>query len=179
MVFGDPNRFAVIVKVIDEWNEKRELRSRLKFYNGILIFCVDGFLFPQVEVAVSSLCVDVPWFIRLIECVPNADKYDLFELDKVDTFCFLLNNSFSDTKENDDVRYFLVSPPTLSDKQNMIFFIKKDNMFRIIASHVEYDLERSDYYLGSNIIRETYISVNEIEPIIEGLKGFIEIGFDL
>lgn len=179
MVFGDPNRFAVIVKAIDAWNETQIIGSTSKFYNGILIFCVDGFLFPQVEIAVSTLCVDVPWFIRLIERVPDVDQYSLFESDKKDAFCFLLNNSFSDTEENDAVRNFLVSPPILSDKQDMIFCIKKDNMFRIIASHVDYNIEQSAYNLGSNVISETYIPVNEIESIVTDLKKYMQTGFGL
>ena len=45
-------------------------------------------------------------------------------------------------------------------------------MFRIIASHVDYDIEQSAYNLGSNVISETYIPVNEIESIVTDLKNF-------
>ena len=47
MIIGTPYHFSIIVKVLDEWS-----KERAPFYNGILLFCIGGALFPkEIDIA--------------------------------------------------------------------------------------------------------------------------------
>ncbi len=50
MILGDPYKFSIIIDTIKEWNIDDA------FCNGVLIFCVDGNLFPK-EIVTATLKV--------------------------------------------------------------------------------------------------------------------------
>lgn len=48
MILGDPYKFAILSGMIDEWNIDHV------FCNGILLFCVDGDIYPR-EIVTATL----------------------------------------------------------------------------------------------------------------------------
>lgn len=42
MLIGNPYQFSIFVDVIKEWNQ-----DKTSYRNGVLLFCVDGQLFPK------------------------------------------------------------------------------------------------------------------------------------
>lgn len=53
MIIGNPYEFSIFTKTIKEWNMNDT------FFNGILIFCVDGNIFPK-EVVTATLKCEIP-----------------------------------------------------------------------------------------------------------------------
>lgn len=50
MILGDPYKFAILSGMIDEWNIDHV------FCNGILLFCVDGDIYPKEIVTATLRC---------------------------------------------------------------------------------------------------------------------------
>ena len=50
MILGNPYKFSVFISTIKEWNIDNE------FCNGVLLFCIDGNIFPKKIVTATLKC---------------------------------------------------------------------------------------------------------------------------
>ena len=60
MILGNPYTFSIIAQTIDEWNINDAFR------NGILIFCVDGHIYPE-EIVNATLNCEIPFLRRALK----------------------------------------------------------------------------------------------------------------
>lgn len=69
---GSPYKFAVFADVVEEWNDNSGV-----FKNGVLLFCVDGHLFPQ-EVVTATLSSEMqPFRESLMNIKVNKNLFNM------------------------------------------------------------------------------------------------------
>lgn len=168
MIIGNPYQFSIFVKVIKEWNSDES-----SFRNGVLLFCVDGELFPK-EVLTATLSCEIP---PLKEKLMNlAIDVELCEMEKEKAFIEMYNTTFPKwdpewDNEGDicnDYRYFL-SPTILSDSGCHVYVVSNGERIRIMAAKLNYVLEESAHDLNDLKISETFITCDELNKIIHEL----------
>ncbi len=165
MIIGNPYKFSIFAKIIKEWNSDES-----SFRNGVLLFCIDGELFPK-QILTATLNCEIP---QLKEKLMNlAINAELFEMEKEKAFIQMYNATFPkwDSKWNNegdicnDYRYFL-SPIILSDFGCHVYAVSNSKQIRIMAARLNYILEESTHDLNDLKISETFITYDELKNII-------------
>lgn len=87
MLIGDPYKFAIFINTVKEWNIDDT------FYSGVLLFSVDGGLFPK-EIFNTTLIFEIQ---QLKENLMNigADER-LYHMPKDEAFAEIYNITFSE-----------------------------------------------------------------------------------
>ncbi|MDR2940850.1 MAG: immunity 42 family protein [Clostridiales bacterium] len=168
MIIGNPYQFSIFVKIIKEWNIDES-----SFHNGVLIFCVDGELFPQ-QVLTATLSYEVPSLKEKLMDIAIDTK--LFEMEKENAFIDMYNTTFpkwgpdwdNEGDINNDYRYFL-SPTVLSDFGCQVYAVSNGKQIRVMAAKLEYIIEGSTHALNGLEISETFITYDYLNKIIQEL----------
>jgi len=168
MIIGDPYKFSVFAKVIKEWNI-----DELSFRNGVLLFCIDGELFPKQIVTATLNCEIPPLSEKLMNIAIDAE---LYEMETEKAFIEMYNTTFPkwdpEWDNEGDIynvyRYFL-SPPTLSDFDCHVYAVSNGKQIRLMAAKLNYILEESTHDLKSLEISETFVTYNELKEIVHKL----------
>lgn len=82
MISGDPHKFAILIKSINQWSSD-------DFINGMFHFCIDGYFFPE-EIRTSTLWIDVE-SLRNNALINFPENQKLFEKEKNEAFNNLLS----------------------------------------------------------------------------------------
>ena len=131
-MIGNPYKFSIIIDTINEWNIDES------FCNGILLFCVNGNLFPN-EIFTATLKCEVPILKEKLKNL-SVDK-KLYDLPKDKAFAEIYNITYpSDWDMGNDYR-FDITPSSLSDRDYFIFAISNGKKVRIMASKMNYIIE--------------------------------------
>ena len=166
MIIGTPYQFSIIAKVLDEWNEERQ-----PFYNGILLFCIDGALFPK-EIVTATLGADIPELKKNLLKIIVDEK--IFSKEKECAFREMYMATFPDDNEVDNDYQYLISPTTLSDLHCFVFAVSNGKQTKILASKLDYTENDSYYSLDGIYIAETVISNDELHKIVLALEHVLE-----
>lgn len=166
MVLGDPAYFSIFCEIIKEWNVDDT------FGNGILLFCLNGKLYPP-EIVNATLKCEVR---HLREKLRNiAQDEQMYSMEKEKAFIEMFNVTFPDFLEdescNNDYR-FEISPYALEDYHCFAFAVSNGKSVRILAAKLNYNKEVSRHELNNIEVNEVYISHEELERIASGLEGF-------
>lgn len=163
MVIGKPDSFSVLIKKINSWNT-----GDGGFCNGILLFSVNGRVFPD-EFFVVTLSRAVFLLRKHFQSLVNSEK--LFLAKKEDAFQAMYNASHP-IEDNDIVNYnFDLTPEDISDRGYFMFAVQNGNRTRIMVSNqLKYEAMEGKHDLNGAQITETIISNTELEKIIEDLS---------
>lgn len=163
MMLGNPYKFSIIIDIINEWNIDGA------FCNGVLLFCVDGNIFPN-EVITATLKCEVQ---LLKENIKNLTiDEELYTMQKDKAFVKIYNITFPyDTDINNDYR-FDISPQSFSDSDCFVFAISNGNQVRIMASKLNYITKDSRHELENINVSETFIDISELNKMISEIDTF-------
>lgn len=156
MIIGDPYQFSIFVEVIDKWN------SENTWINGVLLFSIDGELFPKQIVTATLNSEILPLKEILMKIKVNKELYDM---EKEEAFIEMHNVTYPVSDVDNDYRYH-ISPPTLSDYCCVAFAVSNGEKIRFMAAKLDYIMEESAYDLNNIDISEAFITNDELEEII-------------
>ncbi len=163
MIIGDPYKFAILSGVINEWNIDDT------FCNGVLLFCVNGDIYPK-EVATATLRCEIEYLKQKLRNL-TTDKR-LYILPPQQAFAEIYGITFPEDMDSDNGDCFDITPASLSDHNCFVFAVCDGVNIRILASELAYERENSRHRLENIIISETFLTVGELREIIAVLEGF-------
>ena len=162
MVIGNPYRFSIITKVIEEWGD-------ITFRNGVLLLCVNGNLFPK-EVVTATLSREIQLLQNALgNLVVNSE---LFNTEKEKAFAEFYKLRHPNNDACEDNRY-LISPDSLADLHCYIFAVSDGTQARILAAELEYIRSESTHNLINAEISEAFITKDELDLILSELGSVI------
>lgn len=164
MIIGDPYKFAILSGVINEWNIDDT------FCNGVLLFCVNGDIYPK-EVATATLRCEIEYLKQKLRNL-TTDKR-VYMLPPQQAFAEIYGITFPEDMDSDNGDCFDITPASLSDHNCFVFAVCDGVNIRILASELAYERENSRHRLENIIISETFLTVGELREIIAVLEGFI------
>ena len=165
MILGDPYKFAVIIQVIKEWN------TCSTFCNGVLLFCIDGDIFPKAIDTATLTCELSRYEEKFNTIVVN---HELYNMPKEEAFSRIYNLVHPEDWDIDNDYRFDFSPETFNDNCK-VFVISNGEYVRIMAaSELLYNKEESRHELDNILIGETNITVREFYDIISALNSYLD-----
>ena len=163
MIIGDPYKFAILSGVINEWNIDDT------FCNGVLLFCVNGDIYPK-EVVTATLRCEIGYLKQKLRNL-TTDKR-LYILPPQQAFAEIYGITFPEDMDSDNEDCFDITPASLSDHNCFVFAVCDGVNVRVLASELAYERENSRHRLENIIISETFLTVGELREIIAVLEGF-------
>lgn len=160
MILGNPYKFSVFISTIKEWNIDNE------FCNGVLLFCIDGNIFPKKIVTATLKCE-----IRLLkEKLKNLITDErLFNMQKDKAFAELYNITFPEDINVDNDYRFDITPEAFADENCYVFAVSNGKEVRIMATKLNYNVEESRHELNNVDINEIFIEIEDLNQIISQL----------
>lgn len=169
MIIGNPDCFAVIVDVMESWNADRI------FQNGILFLAISSEIFPK-EIQSATLSCEIPELIESLKNIP-VDK-EIFGMPAEKAYSEIYNLVFPDDWDIDNDYRYMISTPSFSDNDYLVFAVSNGEKVRILAAKPDYCKEESIHISEGVKITETFIDVSELNYIIDKLSD-IDIRRDL
>ncbi len=161
MILGDPYKFAIIIKIIREWNMDET------FGNGVLLFCVDGSIFPK-EILTATLNSEIN---PLKEKLKNINvNNEIFKMEKEEAFKKIYNITFPEDVDLDNDYQFDITPLSFPEDNCYIFAVSDGTKIRILASKLKYSREESRHKLKNMNVNEAFISMEEMNEIVKELN---------
>lgn len=161
MILGNPYKFAIILKTIKEWNLDEA------FCNGILLFCIDGSIFPK-EILTATLKSEIGQLRENLENI--AVDTSLFYAENGRAFKQIYNMIVpADFTLDNDYR-FDITPLSFADDNCYTFAVSNGTQVRILAAKLEYIKKISRHNLKNIDIKETFISLEEVNEIVKALN---------
>lgn len=161
MILGDPYKFSVFVKTIKEWNVDET------FCNGILLFGVDGNIFPK-QMLTATLNSEVILLKEKFENIPINIK--IFNMKKEEAFNHIYNITFPEDVNIGNDYQFNITPLSFPEDDCYIFAVSNGIQVRILAAKLGYIKKTSRHLLKNINISEAFISVQEMEEMANSLK---------
>ena len=161
MILGNPYKFAIIIKTIKEWNIDET------FCNGVLLFCVDGNIYPK-EICNATLNSEINPLKEQLENIGINNK--IFNMIKEEAFKQIYDTTFPEDWDLENDYQFDITPTSLSDNNYYIFAVSNGIQVRILAAKLKYIEEFSRHMLKNVNIDEVFISVQEMKEIVEALR---------
>jgi hypothetical protein len=161
-IIGNPYKYSIFINLMKEWSS-----DDFTWCNGVLLFCIDGKLFPKIVTSATLNCEIIPLKEKL-ENIPINKK--LYNMEKEKAFIELYH-----TRHPEDIAGYIDSPYDISpteflDYNNYVFAVSDSNNIRIIASELKYIKKYSKHSLKRIGTIETFISNNELNKIVLELK---------
>lgn len=163
MIIGDPYKFAILIGIINEWNIDDT------FCNGVLLFCVNGDIYPK-EVVTATLRCEIEYLKQKLRNL-TTDKR-LYILPPQQAFVEIYGITFPEDMDSDNGDCFDITPASLSDHNCFVFAVCDGVNIRILASELDYKMENGRHKLQDIAVSETFVSVSEVKGIISGLENF-------
>jgi len=94
-------------------------------------------------------------------------------MEKEKAFAEMYKTAFPDWVDNDfdnDYSYF-ISPPTLADLNCYVFAASNGKQVRIVAAELEYIISESIHDLSNIVVKECFITNDELKIIIAELDA--------
>lgn len=131
MIIGDPYKFAILSGVINEWNIDNT------FCNGVLLFCVNGDIYPK-EVVTATLRCEIEYLKQKLRSL-TIDKR-LYALPPQQAFAEIYGITFPEDTDSDNEDCFDITPPSLSDHNCFVFAVCNGVNVRVLASELAYEI---------------------------------------
>lgn len=131
MIIGDPYKFAILSGVINEWNIDDT------FCNGVLLFCVNGDIYPK-EVVTATLRCEIEYLKQKLRSL-TIDKR-LYALPPQQAFAEIYGITFPEDTDSDNEDCFDITPPSLSDHNCFVFAVCNGVNVRVLASELAYEI---------------------------------------
>lgn len=161
MIIGNPYYFAVIFDVVECWNVDKT------FQNGILFLAINAEIFPK-EIQSATLSFEVSKLTDSLKNIPVDEK--IFSMPKHKAYSEIYNKVFpEDWDINNDYRY-MISTPSFSDNDYLVFAVSNGEKIRILAGKPDYCKEESIHILEGAEITETFVDISEMNDIITKLS---------
>ena len=125
MIIGDPYKFAILSGVINEWNIDDT------FCNGVLLFCVNGDIYPK-EVVTATLRCEIEYLKQKLRSLA-IDKR-LYALPPQQAFAEIYGITFPEDTDSDNEDCFDITPASLSDHNCFVFAVCNGVNVRVLAS---------------------------------------------
>ena len=163
MIIGDPYVFSIFIDTVEEWNCDNS------FNNGLLFMSINGTLFPK-EILSATLSTELYELIKNLENI--KENIDIFQMGKEEAFAYIYKLTFPNDYDVDNDYSYNITPFVLWDNNYFVFMVSNGHETRILASKLQYMMEESVHNLNQLEIVETYISIEEVQEMIEKLKSF-------
>ena len=160
MILGNPYKFSVFISTIKEWNIDNE------FCNGVLLFCIDGNIFPKKIVTATLKCEIQLLKEKLRNLITNERLYNM-QRDKA--FAEIYNITFPEDISIDNDYRFDITPESFADENCYVFAVSNGKEVRIMATKLNYIVEESRHELSNVDISETFIEIEDLNQIISQL----------
>jgi len=157
MIIGNPYQFAVLTDNVKEWNS--EISS---FRNGVLLYCIEGEIYPK-QVVTATLNAEIPPVIETLENL--NDNEELFKMETEMAYSTIYNITFPEDGGDNDYQ-FDISPYSLSDNNCYVFAVSFGKKVRIMAAKLDFIKSDSRHNLTNLDISEAFISDQELTRII-------------
>ena len=131
MIIGDPYKFAILSGVTNEWNMDDT------FCNGVLLFCVNGDIYPK-EVATATLRCEIEYLKQKLRNL-TTDKR-LYILPPQQAFAEIYGITFPEDMDSDNGDCFDITPASLSDHNCFVFAVCDGVNVRVLASELAYEI---------------------------------------
>ncbi len=166
MIVGDPYKFAVITQEIKEWNTCNT------FCNGVLLFCIDGEIFPKT-IDTATLTYELSRYVeKLATIVVDRKLYDML---KEEAFVSMYNLVYPEDWDIGNDYRFDFSPESNANGDCKVFVVSNGEYVRVMAaSEIKYNKEESRHELDNIAISDITITVEEFHEIISALKSYID-----
>ena len=161
MILGNPYSFSVFINTIKEWNIDNE------FCNGVLLFCIDGNIFPKKIVTATLKCEIQLLKEKLRNLITNERLYNM-QRDKA--FAEIYNITFPEDISIDNDYRFDITPESFADENCYVFAVSNGKEVRIMATKLNYIVEESRHELSNVDISETFIEIEDLNQIISQLE---------
>ncbi|MBQ5446405.1 MAG: hypothetical protein IIT48_07055 [Lachnospiraceae bacterium] len=162
MIVGNPDKFAIMLDVVDEWNIDDS------FNNGIMIFWINAIMFPQ-ELESVTLNSDFRWFYQSIQNI--VENETIFDMETIDAFKSMYRLVYPENYDEDNDYRFQISPQEFNDHHNLVFAVSNGKDIRILASSLAYDFEESTCILENIDIKETFINNGYLKKMIDDIEN--------
>ncbi len=163
MIIGKPYSFALFIDVVKDWNLDNS------FNNGILFININQTIFP-------NKLIDATLNTELCELIDNfehiKENNDLFMMEKNKAFECIYKLTFPDNYDIDNDYSYNVTPFALWDNDYFVFMVSSGKKIRILSSELTYSKEKSVHDLIGIEVIETFISVDELQDIVQELRAF-------
>lgn len=118
------------IDTIKEWS------TNDTFCNGVLLFSIDGNLFPKRIVTTTLKCEIPPLKEKLKNLVINENIYNL---PKDKAFAEMYNITFPEDIDIDSDYSFNITPESFADENCHVFAVGNGNGVRIMAANHNYN----------------------------------------
>lgn len=161
MILGNPYKFSVFISTIKEWNIDNE------FCNGVLLFCIEGNIFPK-KIVTATLKYEIQLLKeKLRNLITNEILYNM-QRDKA--FAEIYNITFPEDISIDNDYRFDITPESFADENCYVFAVSNGKEVRIMATKLNYIVEESRHELSNVDISETFIEIEDLNQIISQLE---------
>lgn len=161
MLLGDPYKFAIIMETIKEGDMVDDT-----WHNGVLLFCVDGAIFPKRILTAPLGCEIAP----LKENLENTAVNDrIFHMKKREAFEHIYNIRFPEDWNDEDDQYE-ITPLTFPEDNCDVFAVSDGDQVRILAAKRQYKKDAMRPTFNNATAKEAFISVQELKEIAKALE---------
>ena len=161
MILGNPYKFSVFISTIKEWNIDNE------FCNGVLLFCIEGNIFPK-KIVTATLKYEIQLLKeKLRNLITNESLYNK-QRDKA--FAEIYNITFPEDISIDNDYRFDITPESFANENCYVFAVSNGKEVRIMATKLNYIVEESRHELSNVDISETFIEIEDLNQIISQLE---------
>jgi hypothetical protein len=178
MVFGDPNRFAILIEYVSEWSDDSNYK------NGLFHFCIDGKLFPN-KARVATLSGDIFCLSDGNALTTPVENKTFFEMGKSDALSSMLKTMLPERVEPDKeipddfvTSYeYQASTYNLEDDYCYFFAVSMGSKIRIVGAQLSTLKEDSNAehhwedVLNPDIV-EIYLDKHEVKKIIDSVINY-------
>lgn len=161
MLIGNPFKFGIFTSPVKEWNTDDS-----SFFSGVLLFSVDGGLFPK-EIFNTTLIFEIEQLKENLMNIGTDER--LYRMPKDEAFAEIYNITFPEDADND--YRFDITPCEFSDHNCYVFAVGNGEQVRILAAaDLKYIMEESKHELDGINVSEAIITVDELNEIISTLR---------
>lgn len=162
MLLGDPYKFAIIMETIKEGDMVDDT-----WHNGVLLFCVDGAIFPKRILTAPLGCEITP----LKENLGNIAVNDrIFHMKKREAFEHIYNTSYPENWDEDTDFQYEITPETFPEDNCDVFAVSDGDQVRILAAKSPRSKDTMRPVFNNATIKEAFISVQELKEIARALE---------
>ena len=161
IILGNPYKFSLFISTIKEWNIDNE------FCNGVLLFCIEGNIFPK-KIVTATLKYEIQLLKeKLRNLITNESLYNM---QRDTAFAEIYNITFPEDISIDNDYRFDITPESFADENCYVFAVSNGKEVRIMATKLNYIVEESRHELSNVDISETFIEIEDLNQIISQLE---------
>ena len=161
MILGNPYKFSVFISTIKEWNIDNE------FCNGVLLFCIEGNIFPK-KIVTATLKYEIQLLKEKLRNLITNER--LYNMQRDKAFAEIYNITFPEDISIDNDYRFDITPESFADENCYVFAVSNGKEVRIMATKLNYIVEESRHELSNVDISETFIEIEDLNQIISQLE---------